>query len=55
MTKVYDAMNDADIFSDFRKFGKQDENNTYFSPIFLFSNDEMNSMLKNMNFEGGLL
>ena len=55
MTKVYDAMNDADIFSDFRKFGKQDENNTYFSPIFLFSNDEMDTILRNMNFEGGLL
>lgn len=55
MTKVYDAMNDADIFSDFRKFGKQDENNTYFSPIFLFSNDEMDTILRNMNFEGSLL
>ena len=55
MTKVYDAMNDADMFSDFRKFGKQDENNTYFSPIFLFSNDEMDTILRNMDFEDGLL
>jgi hypothetical protein len=55
MVKIQDSIKDADMFSEFLKHGKSDENDTYFSPIFLFSNDEIDLIIKNMDFTNGLL
>lgn len=55
MSNTYKTMDDADKFADFLKYGKLDNNNTYFSPVFLFSNDDMPLILENMDFDEGLL